>query len=130
MRTVEITARGHENVRATHASTLELTSENWLTPAGDCIIGIEADTTPADIPSSFVNRCRDDDARIRLELAVGDQDETLVGHGDPRLSFDSDTSLVCRTSQYVDERTVLVGADTAAEDLDRGIVNALRDGAD
>jgi hypothetical protein len=37
---------------------------------------------------------------------------------------------VGRTSDYVDDRTVLVGADAAAAGVDRDLVTALADGAD
>jgi hypothetical protein len=37
---------------------------------------------------------------------------------------------VVRTSTYVDDRTVAVGADAAAADLDRDLVATLADGVD
>ena len=39
-----VIARGHPNIRATHKTTLEVTKEKELSPRGDCIIGICADT--------------------------------------------------------------------------------------
>ena len=42
----------------------------------------------------------------------------------------SDRSLVCRTSEYIDDRTVAVGMDRAAADLDGELVAALADGAE
>jgi hypothetical protein len=56
--------------------------------------------------------------------------ETITGRGHPDLTFEGGTSLVGRTSEYVDGRTVTVGADKAAGDLDRELVEALADGAD
>ncbi|EMA53413.1 MULTISPECIES: DUF371 domain-containing protein [Halococcus] len=123
-------ARGHEHVTAQHASTLELTSDDYLTPAGDCIIGIEADRTPADFDQEFVAACRDADATITATFEAGDHTQTVRGRGHPELEFTNDRSLVCRTSEYVDDRTVMVDADAAAADLDRNLVAALADGAD
>jgi hypothetical protein len=37
--------------------------------------------------------------------------------------------MVARTSDYVDDRTIMVDADAAAADLDRELVDALSDGA-
>ena len=130
-----VRARGHENVTARHASTFEVTSEDYLTPAGDCILGIGADRVPADFDPAFVEACRDPDAAIIATLAVDDgagtvRTETITGRGHPDLTFEDETSLVGRTSDYVDERTVLVGADRAAADLDRSVVRALSEGAD
>jgi hypothetical protein len=54
----------------------------------------------------------------------------VTGRGHPDLSFESDRGVVARTSEYVDDRTVMIGADAAAVDLDRSLVEALADGAD
>jgi len=123
-------ARGHEHVTAAHASTFELTSDDYLTPAGDCILGIEADRVPADFDEAFVAACRDADATIVAVIEADGIAATVEGRGDPDLSFESDRSLVGRTSDYVDDRTVMVGADAAAADLDRDLVAALANGAD
>lgn len=131
--TQQIRATGHEHVSAEHGSTVELTSDDWLTPAGDCIVGIEADTTPAEFDEAFVAACQSESATITAEFAVetagGTLTDTLVARGDSELTFEGDRSLVGRTSDYVDERTVFVGADGAAADLDRTLVDSLADGA-
>ncbi|WP_255150791.1 DUF371 domain-containing protein [Halorarius halobius] len=123
-------ATGHEHVTAEHASTWELTSDDWLTPAGDCILGVEADTVPAEFDAAFVDACRDHDATVEATLRADSHEQTVVGRGHPDLTFESDRSLVARTSDYVDDRTVMVGADTAAEGVDRDLAAALADGAD
>jgi hypothetical protein len=123
-------AHGHEHVTARHASTLELTSDDSLTPAGDCILGIEADRVPSAFDPAFVDACRDAEATITLALEVGEHTDVVRGRGHPDLTFGSERSLVCRTSEYVDDRTVMIGADGAAVDVGRELVAALADGAD
>jgi hypothetical protein len=131
-----VTARGHANVSATHASTLEVTAEDFLTPAGDCILGVEADATPADFAESFREVCRSRETELTLTLEARGEDgeevhtETVSGSGHPDLTLADDTSLVVRTSEYVDDRTVMVDAGKAAADLDRDLVDALAAGAD
>jgi len=125
-----VRARGHEHVAAEHASTLELTTDDYLTPAGDCILGVEADRAPADFADNFVEACRDADATIALVLEADGHRETVTGSGHPDLAFENDRSMVARTSTYVDDRTILVDADKAAADVDRDLVAALADGAD
>ncbi|MFB6114555.1 MAG: DUF371 domain-containing protein [Halodesulfurarchaeum sp.] len=124
-----VTAHGHEHVTADHESTFEVTTDDYLTPSGDCILGIEADRAPADFDSDFVDACRDEDATITAHIAVGSVSEHITGRGDPRLSFESQRSLVGRTSTYVDDRTVLVDGDRAAADLHRDVVSELEAGA-
>jgi hypothetical protein len=122
-------------VSAEHGSTFEVTSDDWLTPAGDCILAVEADRVPADFDDAFIETCRDPDATIRVTLTARTDEgeayeQTVTGRGHPDLMFESERSHVGRTSDYVDDRTVLVGADAAAADLDRDFVAALSDGAD
>jgi hypothetical protein len=124
-----VRATGHENVTAEHTSTFEFTSDDWLTPAGDCILGTEAEPVPAAFDDGFVEACRSGEATITATLRVEGFERTIEGRGHPALTFESDRSMVGRTSEYVDDRTVMIGADTAAADIDREIVDALADGA-
>jgi len=125
-----IRASGHDNVTAAHASTFEVTTDDFLTPAGDCILGVEADRAPADFDPAFVEACQDADATITATFEAGGHAATVTGRGHPDLSFESDRSAVGRTSDYVDERTIMVDAEFAAEGFDRDLVDALADGAD
>lgn len=128
--TETIHARGHEHVCAEHASTFEFTSDDWLTPAGDCILAVEADRVPADFSPEFVTNAQNDDAEITATIATNDHSQTITGHGHPELTFEDDRSAVGRTSDYTCERTIMIGADGAAGDIDRDLVAALADGAD
>ncbi|WP_435152700.1 DUF371 domain-containing protein [Haladaptatus sp. DFWS20] len=123
-------ARGNENVTAEHASTFEVTTDDFLTPAGDCILAIEADRSPADFGPEFVEACRDADATITMTIEADGHEETVSGHGHPDLELDSDRSMVGRTSDYIDERTFVLGCEFAAEGFDRELVSALGEGAD
>lgn len=124
-----VRAVGHANVSAAHASTFEVTADDFLTPAGDCILAVAADRTPADFRGPFVDACQDHDARITAELRVAGRIVTVTGRGHPALTFADGTSIVGRTSEYVDDRTVMVDADAAAGDLPRPLIGALSDGA-
>lgn len=123
-----IHATGHENVTAQHSSTFEFTSDDYLTPAGDCIMGINADRVPASFDRRFVRACQDHSARIVATIEVGDHVQRLVGRGHPDLTMEDDRSLVGRTSDYVDDRTIAVDMDGAAVDIAREIVAKLAAG--
>jgi len=125
-----VRASGHENVTGEHASTLEVTSDDFLTPAGDCILAVDADRVPADFDDAFVSACQDADATITATVAAGDHSVTVTGTGHPELTFENERSHVLRTSDYVDDRTVMVNADAAAGDVDRDLIDALADGHD
>ena len=46
----EIQFSGHENIRSNHQKTIEITKESHLTPSGDCIVGVNASASCADLP--------------------------------------------------------------------------------
>ena len=125
-----IHARGHEHVSAEHSSTFEITTDDFLTPAGDCILAIEADRAPADFDPEFVEACRDADATITVTVEAGGYADSVTGRGDPDLEFTNERSAVGRTSEYVDDRTIVNDAEFAAEGFDRDLVAALADGAE
>jgi hypothetical protein len=126
--TETIHACGHEHVSADHASTFEITSDDWLTPAGDCILAVEADRVPSEFDAAFVAAAQDAAARITVRIDAGGQSATITGRGHPDLTFAGDRSTVGRTSDYVDDRTIMVGADAAAGDLGADLVAALAEG--
>ncbi|QPV63763.1 DUF371 domain-containing protein [Halosimplex litoreum] len=123
-------AQGHENVTAEHVSTLEFTSDDFLTPAGDCILAVEADRVPADFDDAFLDACRAHGATITATIEAAGHAHEVIGRGHPDFSFENERSHVIRTSDYVDDRTVMVGATGAAADVDRDLVAVLADGAD
>jgi phosphoribosyl 1,2-cyclic phosphodiesterase len=73
-----IRAHGHGNVSAAHSSTFEVTTDDYLTPAGDCIIGIGADRAPADFDPAFVEACRSHEATITATLRAAGETETIT----------------------------------------------------
>ncbi|QSG03543.1 DUF371 domain-containing protein [Natranaeroarchaeum sulfidigenes] len=125
-----ISAHGHKHVSADHASTFEVTTDDFLTPAGDCILAIEADRAPADFDPEFVDACQDAEATITATVEVGGMSQSVTGSGHPDLSFESDRSAVVRASDHVDDRTVTVNADHGAIGIDDEIVDALAAGTE
>jgi hypothetical protein len=127
MLSVRFLARGHRNVLGTHRTTLEITTEDFLTESGTCIVGIRADQTLANLPEQIKALATSGSTSIVLRLTVEDSVEEIWGHGAPGLAYEDTTSMVVRTSSYECGRTLMVGADKAARDLDRSFVDLLQD---
>ncbi|NOZ82946.1 MAG: DUF371 domain-containing protein [Euryarchaeota archaeon] len=123
---VMVTARGHVNITARHRTTLEITKETWLTPRGDCIVGVGADLALADFPERFKRLARRDEAIITLKLRAGEECFVVRGRGSRSLSFSDRVSMVVRRSGYTCGRTLMVQASAAACDLPRSMVRLLR----
>lgn len=120
-----IKCRGHRNVRATHRSTLEFTKEDYLTPRGDCIICVEADKAINDLSEEFKNALKAG-KKLLIRIKVGELEDEVVAWGSPKLILDHSYSIVVRKSDYIDGRTLAIKANKAAKDIDRRIVERLK----
>ncbi|WP_461866405.1 DUF371 domain-containing protein [Thermococcus sp.] len=120
-----ITCYGHENVRATHRSTLEFTKDEYLTPRGDCILCIRADKGLKDLDEKFKKALKGG-KKLLVRIRVNGYVDEVVAYGDKRLTFESENSIIIRKSTYIDDRTLAIKASKAAGDIDRKIVEKLK----
>ena len=123
---VRFQAFGHENVIGNHKTTLELTSEDFLTRQGTCIIGVRSSQTLLHLASEIKTLAASEKTKIVLRLRTRNLEEKIVGRGDPGLTYTDSVSMVTRTSAFVCGRTLMVEADKAASDLDRTFVKILK----
>lgn len=121
-------AWGHHNVKAMHKTTLEITREERLTPRGDCIIAVKSEKSVSDLSSEVKQAIRCDSAKVTLTLKLLDIEEVISGRGNERLPLTSSLSIVCRKSDYVCPRTLMIRCDKAAVDVNRDLVEHLRRG--
>jgi hypothetical protein len=122
-----IVTRGHPNVSANHKTTIEITKEDFLTPRGDCIIGVSSNKACADL-SKEVRKALKRGKKVRIVLECGRVRDTVTARGNPLLTLDDNTSIVIRKSGHIDGRTLCIRADKAAADLDRELIEELKKG--
>ncbi|ADB58307.1 DUF371 domain-containing protein [Archaeoglobus profundus] len=124
----EVVARGHPNVRATHRTTLEVTKEKDLTPRGDCIIGVRADKSLKDFNDEIKDWLRKG-MPVLIEVLLPDYGlkDFLKAYGSPKLTFKHETDIVIRKSEFVCDRTLAIKSSKSARDIDREIVELLKD---
>jgi hypothetical protein len=121
-------AWGHCNVKAMHRTTLEITREEHLTPRGDCIIAVKSERSVSNLSPEVKQAIKCDGAKATLTLRLLDVEEVISGRGSERLSLTSPLSIVCRKSDYVCPRTLMIRCDKAAIDVNRELVEYLRRG--
>jgi hypothetical protein len=126
MRTVDFHAYGHPNVIGKHKTTLEITTEEKLTSRGTCIIGVRTNQTLRDLDDEIKTLAKSTRTQIQLTMSVEGLVESIMGRGSPGLTYSDPISMVARTSSFECGRTVMVGADRVASDLDRRFVQKLR----
>jgi len=122
----EVTFVGHVMVRATHQRTIEITTDEHLTPRGDCIIGVGASKGVAQLSSSIKRALRTEDARVKLTIVTQGGEFSFAAKGSKDLSFESSTDMVIRRSDFVCGRTLAISAESSAREIPRRIVGTLK----
>lgn len=121
-----ILAYGHENIRATHKTTLEFTKDTHLSKEGDCIVAVATDKALADLNPEFKENLRKSQAKLTVLIEAGGVSEHVNAYGSPQLLLTHPSEMVMRKSDYVSTRTLAIHADKAARDLSRELVEKLR----
>ncbi len=122
----EIEFFGHENIRSNHKKTIEITKELHLTPRGDCIIGVNASSSCADLPQELKNKLKNSKTNVHFLIKVGDDEFVLQGKGHPDLTLTHDEDIVLRKSDFTCPRTLSVKCDKASDLLPREMVLQLQ----
>lgn len=123
----EIPFYGHENVRALHPRTIEITTEPDLTLQGDCIVGVSAECGCKDIPKRLKEKMKDERSKVTLSIQVNDEIFQVVGNGDRDLILEHPHDIVIRKSKFVCPRTLAINCDKASNDIPRKMVKMLQD---
>lgn len=122
----EIGFSGHENIRSNHQRTIEITKESHLTPQGDCIIGVNATASCADLPVELKKKLRDPSSKVSFLIKVGEHEFAVDGMGHEDLTLTHSEDIVIRKSEFVCPRTLAVKCDKASDLLPRKMVSLLQ----
>ncbi|MCS7098855.1 MAG: DUF371 domain-containing protein, partial [Sulfolobales archaeon] len=117
---------GHENVRASHRTTLEVTKDEYLTPRGDCIIGVKSSKSALDLSHCVKEVLRRGGSLLAIIVTSSGFFDYLYASGSEKLTFKDSRKMVIRRSDYVDDSTIGLRSSKAAGDLDRSLVEALK----
>ncbi len=120
-------ALGHPNIRSTHKTTIMITRDAELTPRGDCIVAVKSDKGLGNLKPKLKEAIKRPNAIIRLIIEAGGLSFEVKGRGDPKLTLNHPTEMVARKSGYICERTLMIGADKAASDIDGVLVKLLKE---
>jgi len=122
----EVTFYGHPNVRSLHPKSIEITTDGYLTPRGDCIIGIRANKGCANLSESIRRGLKSASAIVKIEIMTGNESLVIKGRGDERLSMLNPQDIVLRRTNFVCPRTMSILCDKASSDVPREIVRLLQ----
>jgi uncharacterized protein len=110
---------GHPNILSTHRNTIEFTRDNELSKKGDCILGVNSDFKHEDLMKLIHSS-----SNLKMIINVGDYREEIIFI--PNKQFDDNEEIVIRRSEFPSKRTFGIRADKSASDIDRRIVELLK----
>ncbi|MBM3906152.1 MAG: DUF371 domain-containing protein [Thaumarchaeota archaeon] len=122
----EIPFSGHENVRALHTRTIEITTEPDLTLQGDCIVGVGADHGCVSIPEKLKQKLRRSESKITITIQVDREEFVIEGKGHEDLRLENPHDIVIRKSNFLCPRTLAIGCDKASDDIPRKMIKKLQ----
>jgi len=118
----EFNAYGHENITSKHKTTLEFTKDSSLTLNGDCIVGVKADFS-LPLLKKFIRSLKN--KNIKILIKVNNLKEEINAEINP--DFNDDKEIVIRKSNFIDKRTFAINADKSAFDLNKELIDHLKD---
>ncbi|HET9008754.1 MAG TPA: DUF371 domain-containing protein [Nitrosarchaeum sp.] len=122
----EITFYGHKNIRSNHQRTIEITKESHLTPSGDCIIGVNASASCADLPHSLKKKLQAPNSKVFFSIKVDSHEFHVEGMGHENLILTHMEDIVIRKSDFVCPRTLAVKCDKASDLIPREMISLLQ----
>lgn len=122
----EIQFSGHENIRSNHQKTIEITKESHLTPSGDCIIGVNASASCADLPPSLKKKLQNPNSKVTFSIKVGKHKFNVEGRGHENLILTHREDIVIRKSDFVCPRTLAVKCDKSSDLIPREMILLLQ----
>ncbi len=118
---------GHENIRAEHETTLEITREDYLTPRGDCIVGVKASKALTHLNPGLKAILRKDSGRLIVVLISNEGSvEIIKCSGSRDLSLSDEVRMIVRKSKFTSGNTLCINSDKSATDLSREFVESVR----
>ena len=117
---------GHKNITAKHKTTLEFTKDKELSLKGDCIIGVNSDFSLASL-KKFIDKS--DNKKISITIKTINKKNPITERVNAQVNsiFRSGNEIVIRKTDFVSERTFAVKADKSAFDLNRDLVEFLKE---
>jgi hypothetical protein len=115
-------------ISALHPTTIELTKDAHLSAQGDCVIGVSALKSVADLAPEVRQALETDGSEVTVRLIVSGREFVFKGRGDSRLTLKHSSEIVVRKSNFVSDRTLAISATAAAKDIPRAMVDLLKRG--
>lgn len=122
MKSIEFNATGHENIRAMHKTTFELTKSPELSLDGDCIVAVNSDFDAEKIKELISSH-----DKIKITISADFSSEIIEAIVNKR--FEDKEEIVVRLGEFDSSRTLGIRASKSAIHFNRDFVEKLKNPA-
>ncbi|MDI6798458.1 MAG: DUF371 domain-containing protein [Candidatus Aenigmarchaeota archaeon] len=122
----EIIAYGHSNIVATHTTTFEITRAEEIKKDADCIIAVKANKACRDLSKEMKDALKEG-RKVEITIEAGGIKDKITAYGSPALKLTHPEDIVVRKSDFIDNRTLAILADKAANEIKQDLVEKLKD---
>jgi len=122
----EIIAYGHPSITATHSTTFEITKSGNLGEEANCIIAVKANRACKDLKKEFKETLKEG-KKVEITIEVGEVNDKITAYGSPALKLTNEKEIVVRKTDFIDDRTLAILADKAANELKKELIEKLKD---
>lgn len=123
MVTEEISAHGNPKITATNKSAIKITKGNDVDPS---TIGVKANKSCSNLSEEFKMAVKASKP-CEIKIEVDGKVVAFLGYGSPALKLTDSNYITINSTDVIDSSTVAIVADKSAADLDRDIVERLKD---
>lgn len=110
---------GHNNIRAKHKNSIEITKDKEISEAADCVLGVDASYSEHDL-QKFSG-----EYKVKVELECGGVRETIYGITPETIIG---KGFILRKSNFIDEKTFMIRCDKSALEINQSLVEKLKKG--
>ena len=116
---MQFVAFGHPNIRGTHKTTLEFTTNKELSINGDCIIGVNAQFDLLEL-----KKIVRESEKIKITITAGNISDIVEAQSNKK--FNDAHEIVIRLGEFDSERTFGLRANKSAQHLRRDLIEKMK----
>jgi len=91
----------------------------------DCIIAVKANKACKDMKKEFKDALKEG-KKVEITIEVGGINDKITVYGSPALKLTSEKEIVVRKTDFIDDRTLAILADKAANELKKELIEKLK----
>ena len=121
----EITAYGHPKITARSLNYLVFTKNFEIRKDADAVVAVKASKSCRDLKKEIKDALKEA-KKVEIIIEAGGVSDVVTTYGSPALKLTHPEDIVIRKGDFIDDRTLAILADKAANELKQELIEKLR----